>query len=251
MVECVIIENENGVIRGTLTEPLGPTEALLVCLHGGPGGNEHGNTGGYDHIAEMAAGIGYATLQFSFYGNGDSDGGPEDYSISSQMIDYDSAVKFMKDRFEAPVHVVGESAGATIAALKWREDIASYVLLWPAFDLLDTDFRALISRAALDTLVVDEVYEMEGVKLGRALAYEVLTYDFSACFDLPKKPIFLAHGKSDTIVSYSQSLRALASAKSQLLFYSHPTADHGFEDPVARRELLSKLRSWLKELKNM
>ena len=64
----VSIKNANGIIRGTLTEPPLSVKGVLVCLHGGPGGDEHGNTGGFDEIAEMASNIGYATLQFSFYG---------------------------------------------------------------------------------------------------------------------------------------------------------------------------------------
>ena len=43
--------------------------------------------------------------------------------------------------FKAELVVVGESAGATIAALSWNLLAEAYVLLWPAFDLLDTDFR--------------------------------------------------------------------------------------------------------------
>lgn len=248
MGDRIKITNNNGIIRGMLTKPSLKTKGVLVCLHGGPGGDEHGNTEGFDQLAEMAVDIGYATLQFSFYGNGDSDGDVKDYSLASQLEDFESAISFVKEHFDVPIHVVGESAGATIASLNWREDVASYVLLWPAFDLLDTDLRDLISKDTLGALLSDEVYEIEDVKIGRTLIYEILTTDFSTSFNLPEKPIFLAHGKADDEVPYQQSLRALATAKSDLLFFSHPTADHGFKDRHARQKLLSSLGKWLSDL---
>lgn len=248
MRDRIAIRNENGIIRGTLTKPFGPPRGVLLCLHGGPGGDEHGNTNGFDQIAEMAKNIAFATLQFSFYGNGESDGSVDDYSISSQIQDFESAIEFIKERFYVPIHVIGESAGATIASLNWREDVASYVLLWPAFDLLDTDLRPLLTQTTLQALQEKNACEVEGVKLGRKLVYEILTSDFSKSFNLPDKPIFIAHGKADGEVPYEQSLRALRTAKSELLFFSHPSADHGFKDHDARSKLLSKLEKWLSDL---
>lgn len=246
--EKILIENSNGTIRGTLTTPAGAPRGGLVCLHGGPGGDEHGNTEGFDQIAEMAAKNAFATLQFSFFGNGDSDGSVEDYSIASQLTDYESAISFLRDRLDCPVHVIGESAGATIAALNWLDEVESYVLLWPAFDLLDTDLRPLIRNEALDHLREHPVFERDGVRLGRQLTYDILTTDFRESFELPSKPIFMAHGQADVEVPYAQSLRAIPTAKSTLMFVSHPTADHGFKDPAARQYLLDKLEAWLNGL---
>lgn len=246
--EKVSIKSSNGTVRGTLTAPEGTPTGVLVCLHGGPGGDEHGNTEGFDQIATMATSNSFATLQFSFYGNGESDGAVEDYCIASQQSDYEAAVAFVRERFSCPVHVIGESAGATIAALNWRDDVSSFILLWPAFDLLDTDLRPFLQSDTLEHLRDNELFEKDGVRLGRRMVYDILTTDFSSSFDLPQKPIFLAHGKEDQEVPYRQSLRAIPSAKSELVFVSHPTADHGFKGTDARQYLLSKLESWLSGL---
>jgi alpha-beta hydrolase superfamily lysophospholipase len=195
--EKVSIESRNGTIRGTLTAPEGSPAGVLICLHEGPGGDEHSNTGGFDQIAAMAADTGFATLQFSFYGNGDSDGAVENYCIASQLSDYEAAVAFMKQRFGCPIHVVGESAGATIAALNWRDDVSSFILLWPAFDLLDTDLRPFLQAETLEHLRENKIFERDGVRLGRQLVYDILTTNFESSFDLLKKPIFIAHGKED------------------------------------------------------
>jgi len=248
MSEKIEISNLNGIIRGTVTSPENTIKGVLICLHGGPGGNEHGNTDGFDQIAAMAEEVGFATVQFSFYGNGNSDGTIAEYSLASQKVDFEAVVDFAKKKFKAPIHVIGESAGATIASLNWREDVASYILLWPAFDLLDTDLRGLLNLEALESLKSNEALKVDGVEIGRTLAYEILTTDFSKSFDLPNKPIFMAHGKADDEVPYQQSLAAIETAKSDLLFFSHPTADHGFKAPEARSKLLQNLEKWLSAL---
>lgn len=247
--ENIDISNNNGIIRGALTTPPDRINGCLICLHGGPGGDLHGNTQGFDQIAELAGNIKLATLQFSFYGNGKSEGNLEEYSISSQIEDYKSAVLYVKTKFKnTPIHIVGESAGATIASLNWIDEASSFVLLWPAFDLLNTDLKPFMNLETLEHLNENMLYERDGVKLGRQLVFEILTTDFSNSFILPDKPVFIAHGQADEEVPYGQSLRAIKSAKSNLMFLSHPTADHGFKSKESRAYLLRGLRSWLEGL---
>jgi len=135
------IKNQNGSICVYLTESRRKSVGTLVAVHGGPGGDHRGNEGIFDEIAMYCGDLGYNLAQFDMYGAGGSDGKPADITLKTQLRDYNSVVDYAAAKLRGPVHVVGESMGATIAALNWRADIASFVLLWPAFDLKDTDLR--------------------------------------------------------------------------------------------------------------
>lgn len=234
-----------GVLRGRLTLAQSDTHGVLVCLHGQPGGDLAGNTGIFDELAELAAPLGYATVQFSFCGASPSDGSPEQISIASQLADFDAVLSFARTRFSAPLHIVGESAGATIAALRWEKDVASYILLWPAFDLADTDLKPFLDPAKREAARRDGKLDEGGVVIGTDFLEEIATTDFSHCFGLPRTDVLIGHGQADPEVPYAQSLRAIQSARGRLVFVSHPDADHGFKDRAARTYLMGFLHEWL------
>jgi uncharacterized protein len=234
-----------GTLRGHLTHAQGETRGVLVCLHGQPGGDLAGNTGIFDELAALARPLDYATLQFSFCGASPSEGTPEQISFESQLADFTAVLSFARARSLGPIHIVGESAGATIAALRWDQSVASYILLWPAFDLAETDLKPFLEPAKRELARREGRLEEGGVILGPEFLEEIASTDFSKCFDLPNVDVFIAHGQADPEVPYKQSLQALQSAKRRLVFVSHPEADHGFKDRKAREYLKAYLREWL------
>ncbi len=236
----------NGRLAGVKTLPDGTPRGVLLCLHGGPGGNLSGNAGGFDPLADLAANAGFATIQFSFYGSAPSDGTQAETSIKTQIDDYTHMLSFAAQTFSCPVHVVGESAGATIVSQCWFRDVKSCLLLWPAFDLADTDLR--------DYLTDEKYAEAKGegcLKDGETiisvdLLEELRTLDFNRAFEIPPNlDIFIAHGQADKEVPYAQSLRACAKVGGRLQFFGHPKADHGFKDPALRAELFRQIAAWL------
>lgn len=248
-VEQFEIAGSLGELKGRISVPLKEPTGVLICLHGSPNGNLHGNAGIFDDIAALAPAEGYAVLQFSFCGSAPSGGSATQATITSQRADYRTILLYAFERFSCPVHVIGESAGATIASLDWQQSISSYVLLWPAFDLARTDISPYLTDSCLADAQRVGFVEDGNVILGYDFLREVATTDFSASFSLPSAPIFLAHGQSDSEVPYEQSLRALSTACGITCFLGHPEADHGFKEREQRDLLLSMLLSWLKILR--
>lgn len=241
------IRNANGQIAAYVSTADGTGRGTLVCVHGGPNGDHRGNNDVFEELRSYAPSMGYNVIQFDMYGAGNSDGGPADISLRSQLIDYNSVVDFSRERFNVPVHVVGESMGGTIPALEWREGIASYILLWPAFDLRDTDLRPYLTDAWLKEAARRGQIDDSGMILGREFLQELVDHDFARCFCLPKVEVLIVHGKQDAAVPFQQSLDAVRSAQGRSVLFAHPEGDHGLQRPDEREFTHRAIKWWLTE----
>ncbi|WP_299305566.1 alpha/beta fold hydrolase [uncultured Litoreibacter sp.] len=245
-VESFRTTSPNGSLEARVTMTEGDPKAVLLCLHGGPGGDLTGNSGIFDDLADLAKNLTCATVQFSFFGSGESDGDQKDISIEKHLEDYAHMVGETRARFNCPIHVVGESAGCTIASRAWLDFAASYIMLWPAFDLSDSDLREYLSEDHYEQARRDGFVKDGSLTMSFDLIEELRTLDFEGAFRLPsRKDFFIAHGKADVEVPYAQSLRALQYATGRVQFFGHPFADHGFKDPEHRADLLLQMKAWL------
>ena len=239
------LKNSNGRIAAYIQEATASPVGTLVCVHGGPGGDHHGNGGIFTDIAEFCGDLGYHVVQFDMFGAGDSDGTPAQITLQTQFADYQTVLEFSKANFPVPVHVVGESMGATIAALDWRRDVASHVLLWPAFDLRDTDLRPYLHDPWRSLLATQGYLVDDGLTIGKAFVDEIASFDFAPCFKLPTSPCLLIHGKGDGSVPFNQSLTAVAQASGECVLFAHPTGDHGLQRPNERDLTREAIKWWL------
>jgi pimeloyl-ACP methyl ester carboxylesterase len=221
-----------------------PVVGTLLCLHGGPGGDLHGPGNVFDEIRDIGIPLGYALIQFDMFGAGKSDGLPQEITLASQLDDFRAMREFAQTQFKAPLHIVGESMGATIASLDWFSGCSSYLLLWPAFDLRDTDLRPYLGEEWRPVLENTGYLSDNGIIVGKAFIDEILQYDFEPCFSLPDKPCLLVHGRGDRAVPFTQSIRAYSKRCGPSEFHSHPTADHGFIGE-ARSFALDAVKRWL------
>jgi len=244
--ESLEIQNDNGTIEGRVSLPTGDNQGCVICLHGIPGGDFHGNTGIFDDIAERLIPHEFAVIQFSFYGALPSDGDASELCLQTQVTDYLSVLDYAREEFDSPIYVAGESAGATVAALEWAKGVDAYLLLWPAFDLKDTDLRAYITEEWWEEADQKGFFDDNGMIIGRELFLELLMTDFTDSFDLPEADIFLAHGQNDEEVPYEQSIRALEHAKGRTTFVTHPDAGHGFQKDSCRDYLLDAIEDWMR-----
>lgn len=247
MADLCRLMNKNGNITIYVRSGDGKPLGTLVCVHGGPGGDHRGNAGIFDEIAERCIPRGYNIVQFDMYGTGESDGEARAITLESQIIDYESVLSFSHERFGGPLHVVGESMGATIAALRWNPEIASYILLWPAFDLADTDLSPYLSNQWAEALARDGYLQDKDIVLGREFIEQVKFWDFTHCFTLPSSPSLLVHGKADTAVPFEQSVRAIRSAQGACILCAHPSGDHGLQRPDERDFTHRAISMWLTE----
>jgi esterase/lipase len=241
------IKNRNGIIRGTKTSADEPGDGAIVCIHGGPGGDRRGNTGVFDEIAELGKTLNITTYQFDMFGYGDSDGKDTDITLETQFHDYHSVLELAKGEVVGPIHVCGESLGATIAAMEWAADVKSHILLWPAFDLRKTDLSPYFADYWQEKVKRENILDDTNVRLGEDYYWELFEYDFEQLFVLPNQPVFIAHGRMDQEVPFSQTLKALERSTNSAVLYAHSRADHGFKGDEERYTLLQWVQSWLEK----
>ena len=236
----------NGRLEARITAPNGQPTGVLLCLHGGPGGDLTGNSGIFNDLANLGVDLGYATVQFSFFGSGNSDGSQKDISIGRHVEDYNHMLQETISRFDCSLHVVGESAGCTIASRSWLNSARSYLMLWPAFDLADSDLREYLTDEHYEQANRDGFVRDGSLTMSLALIQELRTLDFEPAFQLPRNTdFFIAHGRADIEVPYAQSLKAIMNATGRLQFFGHPNADHGFKEASHRADLLQEMKAWL------
>ncbi len=237
------LESSKGSIAVFHSAGMGQANGTLICVHGGPGGDHRGNSGIFDELASVCGPMGYDVVQFDMFGNGQSAGRAEDMTLLSQVADYNAVLGFARKELPSPIHVVGESMGATIAALDWHDDVASYVLLWPAFDLVDTDLRPYFSDPWYSRLQEEGSICDGDLIVGRQFIDEIQSQDFAPCFDLPSTPCLLIHGRQDSAVPLRQSFTAVARCTREAVLFVHPTGDHGLQS-TAERQFVTEAYSW-------
>jgi len=179
------------------------------------------------------------------FGAGASEGEPADITLETQLHDYRAAFAYAYAELERPVHVIGESMGATVAALDWSLPAATYVLLWPAFDLRDTDLKPYLEPRWMAEAKESGRIEDDGIVLGSAFLEELGTFDFGPCFQLPDRRCLLVHGKRDVAVPFEQSLRAVREAKGECVLFAYPEGGHGLQRPDERVFTHEAIRWWL------
>jgi hypothetical protein len=242
------LHNDNGTIIAYITETPTPAIGTLVCVHGGPGGDHRGNNDIFEAVAKYCGGFGYNIVQFDMYGAGQSEGTAADITLRTQLTDYEYVLDHTLRTLPRPIHVVGESMGATIAALDWKSDVSTHLLLWPAFDLKDTDLKPYLSDDWSKKAIERGYVEDNGMVMGREFLREVATVDFSKCFNLPSKPSLIVHGKRDSAVPFKQSLDAVARATGECVLFAHPEGDHGLQRPSERQFTHDAIKWWLKRV---
>ena len=239
------LHGPNGNLNVVITEATAPAIGTLVCLHGGPNGDYRGNDGIFDDIRSYSPQLGYNVVQFDMFGAGSSDGQQADITLKSQLGDYECVFAFTEATFPGKIFVVGESMGATIAALAWKAQVASYLLLWPAFDLRDTDLQPYLSEPWTSTVAKQGYLDDNGVVVGGEFLNEIAHYDFTSCFALPPVPCLLVHGKRDSAVPFQQSLDAVKAATGECVLFAHPNGDHGLQRPEERDFTRKAIQWWL------
>ena len=219
--------------------------AVIVCVHGGPGGDRRGNGNIFIELSNAAALHGFTILLFDFYGSGTSDGKPEEYDIESQISDLKTVVAFTQKTYGQPIHLVGESMGATIVVAADIPRIASQVLLWPAFDLLETDLAPYFTLEWQEKVARDGILSDNGLILGSNLYSQILNYDYEALYDL-KISSLLIHGRADNEVPAQQSIRAASVSSAFVNLILYPEGGHGLRLKSVRRSVLDAIFGFLK-----
>ncbi|MHC4822892.1 MAG: alpha/beta hydrolase [Planctomycetota bacterium] len=209
----------------------------------------HGVTANKDRewaitLARVLQAAGYASMRFSFSGNGDSEGDFRDSCPSKEALDLSAVLDAVDDAStDVEVIYVGHSMGGAVGVLVASEDprIQRLVSLAGMVDTADFAQRKFGDLVAGSDLMWDKpecplsqvfLDDMERISTVQGLAQEV------------QLPWLLIHGTSDTVVPIeeSRSLAALVGEDSTLV--EMDGVDHVFSGDAAE-EMAHHVVQWL------
>jgi len=243
-----------GLLRETRSEtPVGS----VVLAHGITVEKNEG--GFYRTLAGMLSDAGFHSIRVDFRGHGESDGRPEEMTISGERLDLAETVDFLTARFHLPIGIVGTSFGAGVSVLYAAEaarSIRALALLSPVLDYEKTFLRPStewtrrwFNQSAIRLWEEGTPLNLEGFPLGCKLLAEFRTMKPGDRLLQLGIPTLIIHGDEDSMVPFEVAdfyARKLKSGK----FVAVKGADHGlagFETKVFT-EVVKWLARYVPEL---
>jgi alpha-beta hydrolase superfamily lysophospholipase len=211
--------------------------------------------GMFVRLADRLANADFNVLRFSFRGHGRSGGTQRGVTIAGELLDMQTAVDYVTERFPGRLSIVAASFGAvaTSLSLPWLADRLDRLVLWnPVLDLQRTFVRPELpwgrenfganQQKLLSTqgfLTLDGEFEV-----GRILFEEFHHYRPLDNLVASTVPTLVVHGDRDTAVSYEIAQEA-AAAKLNTDFHTIHGSDHGFDTREREDEAVAVTASWL------
>jgi uncharacterized protein len=248
MKELPIIFRSGGEqVVGMLHLPKGASARrkcpAVVFLHGFTG-SRHEAHRLFVVAARRLAGQGMAALRFDFRGSGDSAGDFSEMTISRELEDARSAVRWIRKRPEidpARVALLGMSMGGMVSALLLGEDskIPAAVLWCPV-----ADFERLVR--ANQTIVAAQsdrkTIDFGGWPVGRAFIGDGLKQKPVEVLARSRAMVLILHGDADQAVPVNESTMYRNAARREII----PGADHTFNSLAWTERVVRSSASWLR-----
>jgi pimeloyl-ACP methyl ester carboxylesterase len=236
----ILLRASDGVdIPFTLVDP-GHARGTFLLLHGISTDKDE-YLGFLSAVAEGLAKAGYRSLRIDFRGHGESSVPPEEFTIGSQIMDVNAAVKMLHSEFHQPVNLFGCSFGAPpcLFAQTWTPELIGGIsLLAPVLDYWRTFIRPE-SKWGQETFTPEALLGCmdsgtpimlnERFGVGPRLIASMLHSDLPSLTSRLTKPIKVFHGEADEMVS-PQISRDAAAASRAITLQMFPNMEHGFTD---------------------
>lgn len=239
------IPSPNGRLHGLIHDNGNSVRGLVLCLHGGPGGNHEGAGDIFGRMARIGTSLDYAVLQVDLFGSGESDGTQFDFDLETMSKDYRAILSYAESEYDCPLHIAGESMGSTVAAMDWQHHVASNLMFWPAFDLVDTDLKPYLSGENFERAKQQGRIAIDGIEMGFSFLDQINKFDFSTCFKGPEVPTVFFHGRGDPSVPFTQSTRAAEDFSGPVELHMLPDGDHGLTSNEYVELVDNRIKQWL------
>jgi len=191
---------------------------------------------------------GFVAVRFDFRGSGESDGEFEDITVSSEVSDLNTILKFITERTEVDknkIGLVGISLGGVVSILTAAQNpIVKAVCTWssPAY------FRPLpgIDQSQIEKGYID-LPSGYRIKIGffeDAFKCNIL----ENCSKISPRPMLIIHGSQDNIapVEHAKMLYEKAGEPKKLVIIDG--ADHSFNRKDWEDEVIRITTEWFKEV---
>ena len=245
-METVYFQNNRGErLAGLLCGGSKGRPVVVVC-HGFTGSKE--GRGKAVEMARLLDRNGWACLLFDFAGCGESQGAPENISLSNHIGDLTSAINLCLDQGLGPVVTLGRSFGGSTALCQAAGDFrVKGVCTWAAPAALSDLFLGLTDEDlpedenSLVTLAGSEGL----IQLKAGFFSDLSRHDVARSASLiTPRPLLVVQGTRDEVVDPDQARRIYSAAGNPKELAMLDGADHQFSAHHA--EVWQILLAWLK-----
>lgn len=212
----------------------------------------HGVTGNKDRpvIADSANAMqasGWDTLAFSFAGNGDSDGDFRAATISKECDDLNAVIDSVAPHYPK-IAYIGHSMGAAVGVIQAARDQRIRALVSLA-GMIDTKAFAL---AEFGNVTPDQsfMWDDDGCPLSSAFMHD-LCETVNSVYSQAQKiqiPWLLIHGTADDVVLPKDTQQIATFHGDAVSAKFIQGADHSFNDPDHKQQMLQTLIHWFAKL---
>lgn len=232
--DTLFIDGPKGKLHSVLLKPRlaeGKRCAAVLLCHGF-GGSLHGDL--LERIGNDLLEHNIATLRFSFNGHGQSDGNFEDMTVTSEVEDAKTLVRWLREQpwCNGKIGIGGESQGGVVTGMtagEMGDTLRAAALMCPAAVLRDDAIRGNTMGSRYDPLNLKEGVPMgKDRKLGKAFIEEAFGLDIYGVTSRYQGPMMILHGTGDRIAPYTYGERYHRQASDHSRLYLIPAAAHDF-----------------------
>ena len=238
-------------MAGALHLPKNSTEKAIIMAHGfSADKDEHGE---FSSAAAEFCDKGFAVLRFDFAGCGQSGGKSVDMTISREVEDLRSAIKFIRGKGYGRIGLLGCSNGGLVSFIvAAQEDINALVLWCPPtfpkktfgqyFSSMSKNWKKEIRKGSF----VIEKKDKGKLTVGKEFWEEIQKINTLSLAPRIKAKTIIIHGDRDEIVDYRDSwelFKRIEGAKIEII----QGAGHGFHDSGDSRLVTEMSLGWFEE----
>lgn len=252
--EKIYIDSTDDIKLCALLGKVSKDKIVLFCHGIRSNKNEKGS---YDVLAKEIQNHGYNTLRIDFRGHGESAGLDYEVTITKEIEDVESVVKFLRNKGYKEIIILGGSFGASIISLvdySEFEEVKGLIFWYGALD----NYNALRNDKFLSEknkqIALKEgfctTYTREGrpFRFGVPLFEEIDKYKPMDTIKNIKMPKIFVHGLVDQYVSYEEAVKAYNECRNAKLVLIE-NGDHNFNnDEQALKDAVAKTIEFIEEI---
>ncbi len=248
----VVFENEGQQLVGIVHEPEGGVRGPgIIFLHGFTG-NRYEPHRLFVKTARVLAHLGFWCLRFDFRGSGDSQGDFKDMTVSGEISDALTALRWFKENTQVnpeKIGVLGLSLGACVATYLVAQSVVQTLVLWSGLAKPVESFTQEVPYDVMKNQARKQGgLDFKGWRIGIAFLEELASLNPLEVIQQYNGSVLIVHGNGDTVIPVEQGklyYEKLNVEDKEL--YIVEDADHTFNKIDWEQEVIRKTVAWLEK----